>query len=68
VATAGRANRYLLEWIERGPINGPTAMMDEFYGPATRERFRTAIQASDILVLTMGVAPAFADRQTAPAA
>ena len=53
------ANRYLLEWIEQGPVNGPTTVIDEFYGAAIRERFRKAIQASDILVLTMGVAPAF---------
>ena len=53
------ANRYLLEWIEQGPVSAPTQVMDEFYGPATRERFRKAVQAADILVLTMGVAPAF---------
>ena len=53
------ANRHLLEWIEKGPVSGPTAVMDEFYGPETRERFRKAIASSDIFVLTLGVAPAF---------
>jgi hypothetical protein len=53
------ANRYLLEWIERGAVNGPTAVMDEFYGPQMRERFARALDACNIFVLTLGVAPAF---------
>ena len=53
------ANRHLMEWIEHGPISAPTTVMDEFYGQETRERFRAAIQTSDIFVLTLGVAPAF---------
>ncbi len=53
------ANRHLLEWIEKGPVSAPTGVMDDFYGPQTRQRFRTAIETSDIFVLTLGVAPAF---------
>ena len=58
------ANRYLLEWIENGATSGPTRVMDEFYGPAVRERFRRSIETSDIFVLTLGVAPAFFHLET----
>lgn len=58
------ANRYLLEWIEHGPISDQTRTMDEFYGPAIRERFRQAIETSDVFVLTLGVAPAFFHKET----
>ncbi len=55
------ANRYLLEWIERGPVDGPTSMMDRVYGEAMRQRFLTAIKGSDVVVMTLGVAPCFFD-------
>ena len=58
------ANRYLLEWIEGGATSAPTRVMDEFYGPAVRDRFRRAIETSDIFVLTLGVAPAFFHAET----
>ncbi len=58
------ANRYLLEWIERGPVDAPTALMDRVYGQALRERFLRSIEASDVFVMTLGVAPCFFDAQT----
>ena len=58
------ANRYLLEWIEQGAVSDQTRIMDDFYGPEMRERFRRAIEASDIFVLTLGVAPAFFQKET----
>ena len=53
------ANRYLLEWVEKGPVNAPTSAMQEIYGDALRRRLLEAIEASDVVVLTLGVAPCF---------
>jgi hypothetical protein len=58
------ANRYLLDWIENGPGDGPTRAIDEVFGPARRERLRRALQSSQALILTLGVAPCFEDRET----
>ena len=59
------ANRYLLDWIEHGvAAEGPTAIMEGVYGPKMRGRLRQAIAASDIFVLTIGVAPCFFHHQT----
>jgi hypothetical protein len=58
------ANRYLLQWIEQGVVDGPTALMDEVYGPELRERFRASIAASDVFVMTLGVAACFFDDVT----
>jgi hypothetical protein len=58
------ANRYLLRWVEQGPVDAPTQVIDEIYGPVRRERLRQSIIASDIFVLTLGVASSFFDRQT----
>jgi hypothetical protein len=53
------ANRYLLDWVENGAGEGPTSTMEEVYGPAMRERLARAIAATDVFVLTIGVAPCF---------
>ena len=58
------ANRYLLDWIERGAVDAPTSAMDQVYGPAMRERIAAAIRASDVFVLTIGVAPCFFHHET----
>ena len=58
------ANRYLLDWIERGPVDGPTSLMDRVYGDAMRQRFRAGFEESDVIVLTLGLAPCFFDAQT----
>ena len=58
------ANRYLLEWIEQGPVNAPTRQMDAFYGPQMHERLRAAVLDSDVFILTFGVAPCFFDDET----
>ena len=53
------ANRSLLDWIERGVVDEPTAVMDEFYGPRVRERFREGLQHCQVFVMTLGVAACF---------
>jgi hypothetical protein len=53
------ANRYLLDWVERGAIDGPTRTIGEMLGPGARKRLHHAISDSDIFVLTLGVAPCF---------
>ena len=53
------ANRSLLDWIERGVIDEPTAVMDELYGPRVRERFREGLSACEVFVMTLGVAACF---------
>ena len=53
------ANRYLLEWIEHGPRDPVTKMMETFYGEAMRERLRRFVEESDVFVLTLGLAPCF---------
>jgi tetratricopeptide (TPR) repeat protein len=58
------ANRYLLQWIEQGPVDGPTALMEEVYGPQMRERFVEATASSDVFVMTLGLAPCFFDEAT----
>ena len=58
------ANRYLFEWLEHGPITPQTQVMQEVYGSAGRDRLRAALAASNVLVLTLGVAPCFFDAET----
>ena len=53
------ANRSLLDWIERGVIDEPTAVMDELYGPRVRERFHEGLRRCEVFVMTLGVAAAF---------
>ncbi len=58
------ANRYLLDWLENGPTDGPTRAIDEVYGPERRQRLRVALKASQVLILTLGVAPCFFEVET----
>ena len=58
------ANHHLLRWTERGPVDKPTQVIEDVFGSARRERLLKAIQTSDVLVLTLGVAPCFFDRET----
>ena len=58
------ANRYLLEWVQHGAVDAVTTAMDEAYGEVVRERLRASLAASDVFVLTLGVAPCFFDRRT----
>jgi tetratricopeptide (TPR) repeat protein len=53
------ANRHLLEWIEKGPVNPVTKQMEAFYGPGLRERLKRYIEDSEVFVLTLGLAPCF---------
>jgi hypothetical protein len=58
------ANRYLLDWIELGPCDPPTKLMQKVYGEETRRRFRRSIEDSDVFVMTLGLAPCFFDGET----
>ena len=53
------ANRSLMDWIERGVADEPTAVMDELYGPRVRERFREGLRSCQVFVMTLGVAACF---------
>ncbi len=53
------ANRYLLDWVEKGVTGGATASIQEAYGPLVRERLRSRIAQSDVFVITLGVAACF---------
>jgi len=58
------ANRYLLEWIEKGVVSEQTAAMQETYGYTTRKRLFRAVRESDVFVMTLGLAPCFFKRDT----
>jgi hypothetical protein len=53
------ANRYLLEWVENGISSPATQAIDGAFGPAMRDQLRENIAASDVFVITLGVAPCF---------
>jgi tetratricopeptide (TPR) repeat protein len=58
------ANRYLLEWIESGPVDVPTQAIEAAYGPLVREEMRSKIAESDVFVITLGVSPCFFRKDT----
>jgi hypothetical protein len=58
------ANKSLLDWIEHGVIDEPTAVMDELYGPRVRERFRKGLRRCEVFVMTLGVAACFFKEDT----
>ena len=55
------ANRHLLDWVQHGPVNGPTRVMHQAYGAGSRERLSKGLTSSDVFVMTLGVAPCFFD-------
>jgi hypothetical protein len=57
------ANRYLLDWIEHGPVDGPTRSIDATFGPGSRERLRSGLADCDVFVMTLGVAASFFDEE-----
>ncbi len=58
-ANSPYANRCLLQWLEGGPLDDATRAVDAAFGPAIRERLRRGFGASDVVVLTLGVAANF---------
>ncbi len=58
------ANRYLLDWIENGVSDQPTAAIEAAYGSEMRQRLRAKVEASNVFVMTLGVAPCFFRRDT----
>ncbi len=53
------ANRWLFDWLENGTGGTVTTIMHALFGDEVRERMRRALQAADVVVLTLGVAPCF---------
>jgi hypothetical protein len=58
------ANRQLLDWIERGEASPHAEAMEGAFGPEMRQRLRAALAAADVVILTLGVAPAHFHHQT----
>jgi hypothetical protein len=56
------ANIRLLEWIEKGPIDGATQIMHEAFGEASRARLRQGLAGSQVVILTLGLAANFFDQ------
>jgi hypothetical protein len=52
------ANKALLSWVEGGPVDHATELMDQVYGADTKYRLRQALIEADVVVVTMGVAAA----------
>jgi tetratricopeptide (TPR) repeat protein len=55
------ANRHLLEWVEKGPVDGPTQAMHGAYGEAGRERLRRGLTDCQVVIMTLGVAASLFD-------
>jgi hypothetical protein len=53
------ANRELLAWIEHGPHSPIGETMEALFGAQARGRMRAALETSEVVVLTLGVAPCF---------
>ena len=53
------ANRYFLQWIENGPENETTQLMEDAFGSELRQRYLDAARDCDAFVFTLGVAPCF---------
>jgi hypothetical protein len=58
------ANRRLLDWVERGPTDDVTRVMEASFGSGARRRLLEFIRRCDVFILTMGVAPCFFHRET----
>lgn len=58
------ANKSLLDWIEQGVIDEPTAMMDALYGSRVQKRFRKGLRHCHVFVMTLGVAAGFFHEDT----
>lgn len=57
------ANRYLFEWILNGPTEA-TAAFQEFFGEERRQQFHRSLAAADVVIISLGVAPCYFDRET----
>ncbi len=57
------ANRYLLEWILNGPAPA-TEPFEAFFGEHKRREYAAALSGADVVIISLGVAPCFFDRET----
>jgi len=55
------ANRYLMQYVAEGNVNRFTDRIHEYFGEPIRESILNNIRASDIVIMTVGVAPCFFD-------
>jgi hypothetical protein len=58
------ANRYFLKWVEEGVQDETGELMEAAYGEEVRLRYLEAVQACDVFVFTLGLAPCFFYRDT----
>lgn len=58
------ANRYLLEWIRSGVTSRSTEGFDRIFGSAGRDRIADQLRRAGVVILSLGVAPCFFDRET----
>jgi tetratricopeptide (TPR) repeat protein len=58
------ANRYLVEWLARGPIGRQSKAVELCYGQDARATVLNEMKQADIIVMTVGVAPSLFDAAT----
>lgn len=58
------ANFYLLDWVLRGEASQSTEGFERVFGEAGRERIAAQLADADVVILSLGVAPCFFDRET----
>jgi Flp pilus assembly protein TadD len=58
------ANRYFLEWAKGDVHSKQTARIQEVFGDEYAAKVRAQIREADMIIYSLGVAPAFFDRET----
>ncbi len=58
------ANRHLLDWIVNGVQTSISAQLEDLYGSTRRGEFEQGFRTAQVLVFSLGVAPAYFDRET----
>ncbi len=58
------SNLAVARWLAAGEVDDTTAIVAETMGAENREQYVNALRAADLFVYTLGVAPAFFDRET----
>jgi len=58
------SNRAVMRWIRDGVTDETTSIIEENFKPQPREVYRDFLARTDLYVYTLGVAPAFFDKET----
>ncbi len=58
------ANLAVARWLAAGEVDDMTAIVAETMGAGNRDQYVAALRSADLFVYTLGVAPAFFDRET----